>query len=124
MNDVALSFFVIRTSNLNACLDFYRALGLVFVEEKHGAGPLHYSCPSNGVVFELYPVTNQSTSHGKHSSELRLGFNVASLDDVLPRLREIQIQIIKPPSNTQWGRRAIVLDPDGRKVEIKEVITP
>jgi predicted enzyme related to lactoylglutathione lyase len=55
---------------------------------------------------------------------LKLGFSVASLDDVLPRLQEIRIQIIKPPSTTQWGRRAIVLDPDGRKVEIKEAGMP
>jgi lactoylglutathione lyase len=124
MNDAALSLFVIRTSNLNACLDFYQRLGLVFVEEKHGAGPIHYSCSSNCIVFELYPRASHSTSHDKQSGESRLGFNVASLKDVLSRLEEVQIQIIKPPSNTKWGRRAIVLDPDGRTVELNEAGLP
>jgi hypothetical protein len=34
---------VLKTGNVERLLAFYRALGIGFVEEQHGRGPLHYS---------------------------------------------------------------------------------
>lgn len=51
-----MNVFVIKTTRLEAVLAFYKTLGLIFVEEKHGKGPTHYACESNGVVFEIYPA--------------------------------------------------------------------
>lgn len=53
-----MKVFVIRTNRLPEVLTFYQSLGLEFVEEKHGKGPVHYACESNGVVFEIYPGKN------------------------------------------------------------------
>ncbi len=46
---------VIRAVDMERVLEFFQQLGLEFVEEKHGRGPVHYACDQNGVVFEIYP---------------------------------------------------------------------
>ena len=43
MTELTLGLLVLRSSCMEAALTFYRALGLSFVEEKHGSGPVHYS---------------------------------------------------------------------------------
>jgi catechol 2,3-dioxygenase-like lactoylglutathione lyase family enzyme len=117
MSEALLSLLVIRTAKLSDCLEFYQKLGLVFVEEKHGSGPVHYSCKAGDVLIELYPATAPDDCG---DSNVRLGFSVSSIDEVLQQLRTGGAEILKTPEDTQWGRRVVALDPDGRKVEITE----
>jgi hypothetical protein len=44
-----MSGLVIKTSDIDSLKEFYTLLGLQFVQEKHGAGPLHYSTMINGM---------------------------------------------------------------------------
>jgi hypothetical protein len=46
-----------------------------------------------------------------------LGFAVESVDKVIA---ELQIEPLNPPKDSQWGRRATLLDPDGRMIEISQ----
>jgi catechol 2,3-dioxygenase-like lactoylglutathione lyase family enzyme len=62
---------VIYTAMLEECRAFYTGLGLVFVKERHGAGPEHYAAELPGLVFELYPATGT-----KLTGSLRLGFDL------------------------------------------------
>jgi hypothetical protein len=55
MKAASLSLLVLRSSRLEAMRTFYEALGLTFVEEKHGAGPVHYSAQLGSTVLEIYP---------------------------------------------------------------------
>ncbi len=50
-----MAVFVLRTNEVEKTLEFYQTLGLTFVQEQHGNGPVHYACESNGNVFEIYP---------------------------------------------------------------------
>ena len=54
---------VIRATEQGKVLKFFEQLGLEFVPEKHGNGPLHYACERNGVVLEIY----QSTKNDRFS---------------------------------------------------------
>lgn len=89
-----INLIVIRTANLDIILKFYNMLGLCFIEEKHGNGPIHYSCSLDGVVLEIYPATNaypvdQSTS---------LGFSIPSITTMIEQLTDehIEFKIIQP----------------------------
>jgi predicted enzyme related to lactoylglutathione lyase len=120
VSEASLSLLVLRTTRIDACLEFYQRLGLAFIEEKHGKGPVHYSSSSNGVIIEIYPVTqNNVTEHGAERT-LRLGFTLESLTATLESLETTGARALKPHSITQWGRLAVVLDPDGREVELNE----
>lgn len=47
---------VVRTHEMERVKTFFEGLGLEFVEEQHGKGPVHYACEQNEHVLEIYPV--------------------------------------------------------------------
>lgn len=110
-----ISLLVIRASDIEKSLAFYRALGLSFIREQHGAGPIHYSCESGGFVFEIYPARAEDS----HDSRM-IGFKVESLDETLARLSELGIKPKSPPQTASWGRFINVVDCDGRVVQLTE----
>jgi lactoylglutathione lyase len=112
-----LNLVVLRSPDIHRAAKFYRALGLLFTAHSHGSGPEHYSSEVSGVVFELYPITPKSTA----TTGTRIGFNVDSVDQLLPLLIEAGAEVVSPPADSEWGRRAIVRDLDGH---IVEMITP
>ncbi len=116
MSDVKLNLIVLKTHQLDCLKEFYSALGIVFCEERHGDGPLHLAARVGGVVIELYPL---SADAGLPDATTRLGFSVPDLDAVLARLGAA---VVSGPSSTEWGRRAVARDPDGRKVELVSVV--
>src|SRR5262245_24539519 len=120
MSEISLSLLVLRTTRIGACLEFYQALGLEMVEEKHGKGPLHYSFSSNGITIEIYPETQKNFIEIRAERTLRIGFKVESLAATLESLESLGATVLKFPSITKWGHCAVILDPDGREVEINE----
>src|SRR5262249_34941647 len=120
VSEPSLSLLVLRTTRIGACLEFYRRLGLALVEEKHGKGPVHYSSSSNGIVIEIYPETQKGIMEFGAERNIRLGFTVESLVATLESLETVGARVLRSPAITRWGHVAVVLDPDGREVEINE----
>jgi hypothetical protein len=52
---------VLYSTEPEKLLEFFTAMGLTFVEEKHGTGPLHHASEINGKVLEIY-----KTAGGMH----------------------------------------------------------
>jgi predicted enzyme related to lactoylglutathione lyase len=48
------------------------------------------------------------------------GFRIESLDVVLASLQALGTKIVQSPTDSSWGLRAVVLDPDGRAVELTQ----
>jgi hypothetical protein len=46
---------VLKTNEPERLRRFFEAIGLEFVREQHGAGPVHFACGGHGKVFEIYP---------------------------------------------------------------------
>ena len=97
---------------------FYRALGIPLEDERHDDGPLHYACDVNGAHIAVYGTSGRRKPARVHAA--MLGFRVASLAKTLLALRLIRVKVLVRPQKVPWGRRAIVQDPDGRKVELNE----
>jgi len=72
------------------------------------------------VIIEIYPETGKKITESRVERTIRLGFKVESLAATLESLEELGVTILKSPSTTQWGLLAVILDPDGREVEINE----
>jgi lactoylglutathione lyase len=109
-----LTLVVLRTRMVDRLLTFYRTLGVEFVEERHGNGPLHCAAKTGGVVFEVYPASDDSHV----DATTRLGFTVMNLNDVLAAIQAGGAPLVKAPQTTEWGYRAVVRDPDGRAIEL------
>lgn len=113
MNQTTLNLVVIRVFDLETSKRFYEKLGINFVYEQHGKGEKHLSAVLEGMVFEIYPSSNNIDT-----SQVRLGFRVSSVDRTIEELQAIETVIVSPPIDSQWGRRAVILDPDGYKIEL------
>lgn len=112
--NVRCNLLVIRSRQVDRAACFYEALGLHFTKHQHGNGPEHYASESAEQTFEIYPLADNSTP----TTETRIGFSVSHLDDVFARLVEAGGKAISPPKSSPWGRRAIVCDPDGHRIEL------
>ncbi|MFI0820837.1 VOC family protein [Streptomyces sp. NPDC021098] len=93
-----IALLVLYSDHVEECRAFYTGLGLSFVQERHGRGPVHYAATlPDGTVIELYPATAE-----RPASRVRLGFTVDG-------------RTMTPPLAP--GRQ-VVDDPDGRAVEV------
>lgn len=116
MTSVSLNLVVLRVPDLARAADFYSAFGLVFVKHAHGKGPEHFAAELGSAVFELYPQAGEDGS----TKNVRVGFQVVEADRVLASLEKKGAKVVSPLKDSPWGRRAVVDDPFGHRVEITE----
>jgi predicted enzyme related to lactoylglutathione lyase len=116
MADVQLNLVVIRAQDIDRAAEFYGLLGLEFQKHRHGSGPEHYTSEQGGTVFEIYPRQNQAEG----SAGIRIGFRVPSIDALIAALEGVGARIVSPPKDSPWGRRAVLDDLDGHRVELTE----
>jgi catechol 2,3-dioxygenase-like lactoylglutathione lyase family enzyme len=94
-----LNLLVLYTRDIQACRDFYEAIGLSFVREQHESGPEHFSASlADGCVLELYPVRGTDPTH-----PLRIGLTI-------PREAARDLRLLA-------GTRPL-RDPEGRVVDV------
>ena len=111
-----LSLVVIRAQDIDRLASFYSALGFQFTRHRHSKGPEHLSSTIGKTVFEIYTAKDANES----TVATRLGFTVPSLTNALGQLRAIHATVLTEPSDTPFGRRAVVKDFEGHKVELYE----
>jgi predicted enzyme related to lactoylglutathione lyase len=121
MSQIELSLLVLRTADVQKTLSFYRAFGLEFDQECHGQGVIHYACTLGTSTIEIYPTKDGSAPSPVQGGATMLGFRVANIDTVLIKLQEIGDTVLPTIKSTPWGRRIVLTDPDGRKVELTEL---
>ncbi len=117
---IEIELIVLKTKQVEALRAFYGAMGLAFVEEQHGKGPIHWSAKAGAAVFEVYPLPDDSSPE----ATTRIGFAVESAKGAIDVLRKSGAAIVSEPKDGPWGIRAVVRDPDGRAVEIIQKIKP
>ena len=110
-----LNLLVIRSAIPAQLAEWYGAFGLIFEHHRHGNGPMHYGANLNGVTLEIYPLKRSQIAP---DLSLRLGFEVKNLDDLVGGLPEV----VSGPEQREWGYRAVVADPEGRRVELTQAV--
>jgi lactoylglutathione lyase len=114
MSSSALNLVVIRSPDIDKSAAFYSVLGITFSKHSHGTGPEHYASEGDAVTLEIYPEADPAVA----TTATRLGFKVTDLDSLLSILVERGGRIASPAKDSPWGRRAVVVDPTGHKVEL------
>jgi lactoylglutathione lyase len=109
-----LSLVVIRSQDMDKLASFYSALGFSFERHRHGKGPEHLSSSIGDAVFEIYPASKPD----ENTISTRLGFTVGSLAIALEHLRGLNATILTEPTETPFGRRAVVPDFEGHKLAL------
>src|SRR6185436_19917635 len=110
----------LRVENLEASIAFYRdVLGLTLLA--HGDDWAHLEA-GNSALFEL--LSGGKAAHAPKTAEqqpLVLGLRVENLDQTVAQLKQKGVNFISPIGeyeNTRWAHFA---DPEGNRLEIKEV---
>ncbi|MGN7939504.1 VOC family protein [Virgibacillus sp. 6R] len=114
---ININLIVIRTLNFEQTVSFYQDLGLIFNKERHGNGPEHYACEFGSFVFEIYPSQSRQID-----ATTRIGFDVDNIERIIEKLRLRKAQVVTEPNVSIWGKRDVLEDPDGRKVELVEAL--
>ncbi|HEY1173079.1 MAG TPA: VOC family protein [Verrucomicrobiae bacterium] len=120
MGKPVINLMVLRVADLVSARAFYEVLGLAFVQEQHGSGPIHFSCERGGMVLELYPGKPGQAPERLNAGATMLGFSVESVETTLVKLNALNVTVVTEPKESPWGKRMVVLDPDGRTIEISE----
>ncbi len=115
---IVCNLIVIRSRDLDRAAEFYAALGLSLKRHSHGNGPLHLASENAGQVFEIYPLGENDQS----TSTARIGFSVPSVDEAYSALLSAGGTKVSAPQLSPWGRRAVVSDPDGHRVELTAIM--
>lgn len=110
---VTCNLTVIRSSDIERSVLFYEALGLTLVPHLHGSGPLHYAFEERSHTFEIYPIRDALPT-----TSARIGFSVDALEETIAAILEVGGELIVSPQDSPWGRRAVIRDPDGHRVEL------
>ena len=111
-----LNLVVIRSADLERAEAFYQILGIEFERHRHGKGPEHLAASpyKGGYVFEIYPNSEKAGS----TKGVRIGFSIDGVDAYIDKLVWAGGKVVEKPHDSEWGRRAVVADPDGHKVEL------
>ena len=116
MSPPRLNLLVLRSAAPERLAAFYEGLGLRFERHRHGSGPEHYAAQAGEAVFEIYPLGDADET----PTLPRLGFTVDALPEALAAAEANGGSLAAPAKPSPWGFRAVVSDPDGRKVELVE----
>lgn len=111
----SLNLIVLRCRDVEISREFYQCFGLILSKHKHDTGPEHYAHEDERGVFELYPAPP-----GTPADSTGLGFGTEALEALAVKLTEAGFSP-QPIRLNPWGRTFVVRDPDGRRVEVKEV---
>ena len=113
-----IRLIVIRTADMQRLVAFYELLGLNWEYHRHGESPFHYSTEVNETVLEIYPLAKEQVGADKN---LRLGFGIERFEETMMLLKEKGVRFFSEPREADFGFSAIVIDPDGRKIELYKV---
>jgi lactoylglutathione lyase len=116
MSNVTLNLLVLWSPDAARAVEFYTRLGLHFQKHRHGTGAEHFAAEMAGSVFEIYPLSPDGAS----TLGTRIGFAVPSVEAALAAICDYPGAVVSPAKDTEWGRRAVLVDPDGHKVELLE----
>lgn len=107
-----LNLIVIRSAIPADLAAFYTRLGCSFAQHQHGNGPWHYAAELGALTLEIYPLKRSQSAPDSH---LRLGFMVP---DVSTAIAQLAAPVLSGPTASDWGLRAVIQDPEGRRVEL------
>jgi hypothetical protein len=117
MKNIEINLLVLRSRNMEKLKLFYGSIGIEFTTERHGEGAVHYAAQLDNAVFEIYPCRQN-----EQPDNCRLGLTVESLADCLKQLRLTDAKIISEPMELNGYLRAVVEDPEKRKVELRQAL--
>lgn len=113
-----LTSIIINTGRTEAMLGFYGRLGLSFTRKQVSKGGECHKAFLGPVELTLYGVKETA---GSKVPDMQFTFLIPELEAAVTDLVKLEgVQCLMDPTLLPDGHKAILLDPDGRAVELIE----
>lgn len=106
---------IIASSQLKKVLNFYQLLGLVFQKNHVSLGTEIYTSQIENLEISFIEKNNIMMDSQPHYN---FSFKVSDINSIFHDLTHAGFIGILDPIEDKEGKKAILLDPDGRSVEI------
>lgn len=108
---------ILLTSDMKKAIKFYDdVLGM---ELKHRSKDwVEFS--KQGTVLALHPSKKKKI---RKNNSMLVGFNVSDLQDLCNTLKKKKVKFHKKLTTEQFGKHAIIKDPDGHLISLAEMIS-
>lgn len=108
------NFITLFAVDMELTADVYRAIGLSFVPEQHGEGPVHLAYEKDGFVLEIYQKPDSV------GDAVMLGFTVSDVTDAKVEILETTAAKKADIAVVGGSERMIIADPEGRQIYLQE----
>ena len=116
--ETQLNCITLNTAHLDSMLRFFQTLDLECFPKGVEKGGQYYRGFCGGVEINLYSLPSTVR---ERSPNFQLSFVVSDLDSRFAKLCEIPwVQSVLDPTLLPDGKKAILIDPDGRSIELTE----
>lgn len=107
----------LNTAQPDLLLRFYSILGFQFTQKQVNKGSQAWMGSCGDLNLEIF---NIKESFSSKSPSVQMTFEVGNVEKVVGEFKKIKAQIMVEPMPIQEGVIAIVMDPDGRSVELNQ----
>ena len=98
-------------------LRFYTVLGFKFSQKAVDKGTQAWLGHLGDLSIEVFSIKE---SFSQKTAGVQMSFHVKALEDLIKQFRNLKIEIMIEPLEVQSGLMAIVIDPDGRSIELTQ----
>jgi lactoylglutathione lyase len=105
----------LNSSQPDLLLRFYSLLGFQFSQKSIDKGSRAWQGQLGDVSLEVFGILE---TYSNKVPGVQMSFNVKGLDSLVAQFRMLNAQIMMEPLDLKTGKMAIVMDPDGRSVEL------
>ncbi|MBI1928555.1 hypothetical protein HYR99_30470 [Candidatus Poribacteria bacterium] len=114
-----LGAIILYSEPIDSIVSFYRAVGIDLEERRWEAESTpFYESTVGGVYFAIYPAQSAGAATPRWTSgSTQLCLLVQSLEQAISCACAASGDILVSAENQPWGRRAVLMDPEGRPVE-------
>ncbi|TFJ92718.1 VOC family protein [Lentibacillus salicampi] len=110
---------ILFVENYDACIDFYKHR--LQMDVRNVKESLVTFNVSGGYLMVEQGGFGSASEKNRQQNPTVLRFDTASLDEAVSTLEKRGVNFIKKRIEFEWGTIAVLLDPDGNRIEIGEI---
>ena len=110
----------LNSAQPDVLLRFYSILGFQFSQKNVDKGSRAWHGQLGEIGLEVYSIKE---TFSNQSPGVQMSFHVKGLEALVDQFRALQAQIMIEPLDTKTGQMSIIIDPDGRSVELIQDFT-
>jgi lactoylglutathione lyase len=111
---------ILLVSDMKKSIKFYgNVLGMEL--KQHPSKDWAEFSKEGNTVLALHPIKKKNKKGLKKNNSMLVGFNISDLDTLCSDLKKKRIKFHKKLTQEQFGKHAIIQDPDGHLISLAEI---